>query len=1151
MSDSTVPADGDYKAPAATARAALSPGAPTSDGVVTQTEAAMTSDLLDEPITMQFTIKGAALAKREPPASAPEAIAAADDPGTLAPSAADNDPRSQSPRSPHTTAKVKIGLKAAVANKKGAGPLAGLLKAPASPPKAKKANPLSIKKVVVEAAASEPAKPKSTRAEPVTIPSHDVEQSQDSKSSETRVLQSADAQSEAAWARIRLPPDAEPEDGELLEEGPPRPPEMTSLPAKPTWAESSSLRQAGSFASSSNEVSNYPPPRPLMSGSVGHTAMMKDVDGRLVEDITEKPITIDETITMSQDPAMVMERVRPGTQSLRRSIRDSLKVGIETSGGLGSQQRPDLIELEDRAIIIPTAVGKDIAVRVANEREIVIEAATASGEGRTETVATKKNEWAATGMPANVRTGPQTTNADAAPVIRATIANIRRGDNQRARYLEHLSPIGRTTPHDLPPPAPPPRSPSPRGRRDDFPAIKGNGQDLSGARGLHAGRNYARENGYQAGGSGHAQRPETPSAPLPPRHAGASQPASPSRNQSRTAEPTPSSRLPTQGRKSTHVPGEETRRFAPLAIDAYEDSWLTQQPDLGENQSDELNEVIPEEQRQAALIAIQERSFVGASSIEEYELQEMLGEGTFGIVWKGIRGRQQVGPLERGDIQQKEELLVERGLRVRHGDVVALKQIILHNESDGMPITSLREIRLLKSLDHPNVVPVVDIALDKGNAETMSPSKTYMVFPYMDHDLAGLLENVQVKLLPAHIKQYARQLLFGTAYLHANGILHRDMKAANLLLNNEGRLMIADFGLARSIERAEQRQKYTGCVVTRWYRPPELLLGETRYHTPVDMWGVGCIIAEMFTRKPIFPGASDLDQADKIFSLCGTPSEQTMPGFKDWPKYPEKQEWLDRRRTIKVEAQGWANGSEEFGRLIEQLLELNPAKRLTAREALDHEWFWVDPLPCDPADLPKHVPSKEYDRRKRANEEAAKDHMQRQQQRQQQQQRPVGIVPPRPSVVPVPAGFGTAAPPPPPLQQQPVYAGMPPGFNGPGGGMYAQPGSHSMQHPNGRGQAPFMSGRGPAPGQYMEGPSFMPQMQASNPYASKKVDVFEMMNNRPGVKPRGGPRFKPDAINLDSAPNGARGPGQNGTRPSRQDPDQPAGGPSADPPLQY
>ena len=123
-----------------------------------------------------------------------------------------------------------------------------------------------------------------------------------------------------------------------------------------------------------------------------------------------------------------------------------------------------------------------------------------------------------------------------------------------------------------------------------------------------------------------------------------------------------------------------------------------------------------------------------------------------------------------------------------------------------MPITSLREIRILKALDHPAVVPVVDIAYENGDQSMLKLGKTFMVFPYMDHDLAGLLENQSVKLREEHVKQYARQLLQGTAYLHKNGILHRDMKAANLLISNKGQLMIADFGLARSIESADKER---------------------------------------------------------------------------------------------------------------------------------------------------------------------------------------------------------------------------------------------------------------------------------------------------------------------------------------------------------
>jgi serine/threonine-protein kinase BUR1 len=124
----------------------------------------------------------------------------------------------------------------------------------------------------------------------------------------------------------------------------------------------------------------------------------------------------------------------------------------------------------------------------------------------------------------------------------------------------------------------------------------------------------------------------------------------------------------------------------------------------------------------------------------------------------------------------------------------------------------------------------------------------YMVTPYMDHDLSGLLENPAVTFTIPQIKCYMLQLLKGTAYLHANRILHRDMKAANLLINNKGNLQIADFGLARHYEGTvpqpgggggEARREYTTLVVTRWYRPPELLMHLRKYTTAIDLWGVG------------------------------------------------------------------------------------------------------------------------------------------------------------------------------------------------------------------------------------------------------------------------------------------------------------------------
>lgn len=271
-----------------------------------------------------------------------------------------------------------------------------------------------------------------------------------------------------------------------------------------------------------------------------------------------------------------------------------------------------------------------------------------------------------------------------------------------------------------------------------------------------------------------------------------------------------------------------------------------------------------------------------------------------------------------------------------NGKLVALKKILMHNakeegvsgswaegremaergnkEANGeqFPITALREIRILKILSHPNIIQLLEMAVERksmwrgerwiagrGHADggteerVISPRGTmYMITPYMEHDLAGLLENKDVEFKDPLVKCYLLQLLEGTKYLHENQILHRDMKAANLLIDNRGVLRIADFGLARIFDEhppkpgqggGKAHRDYTNCVVTRWYRPPELLLGEKRYTSAIDLWGVGCVFAEMYKRKPILQGNSDMDQMIKIFQLCGGPTERTMPGWERLP----------------------------------------------------------------------------------------------------------------------------------------------------------------------------------------------------------------------------------------------------------------------------
>ncbi|KAL0076285.1 hypothetical protein J3Q64DRAFT_1772769 [Phycomyces blakesleeanus] len=324
--------------------------------------------------------------------------------------------------------------------------------------------------------------------------------------------------------------------------------------------------------------------------------------------------------------------------------------------------------------------------------------------------------------------------------------------------------------------------------------------------------------------------------------------------------------------------------------------------------------------------------FTGCSKITNYEFKTKLGEGTFGEVHKA-----------------------------RHrdtGQLVALKRILMHNAKEGLPITAMREIKILKQLQHKNIVPLSDIAVETGDTSRKEPGIIYMVFPYMDHDLAGLLDNTSVRLTTPQIKTYMKQLLEGTAYLHHNMVLHRDMKAANLLINNEGILQIADFGLARGVE--EDNREYTQCVVTRWYRPPELLLGERRYTSAIDMWGVGCVFGEFLRLRPILQGVDDMEQLKRIFLLCGSPTNENMPGWSKLPDASKVRFEPSKRRVL-----------EEFSRydalaadLIDKLLVLDPSSRYTALEALDHNYFYSEPLPADPALLPKYEASHEFNRRK-------------------------------------------------------------------------------------------------------------------------------------------------------------------------------------------
>lgn len=249
-------------------------------------------------------------------------------------------------------------------------------------------------------------------------------------------------------------------------------------------------------------------------------------------------------------------------------------------------------------------------------------------------------------------------------------------------------------------------------------------------------------------------------------------------------------------------------------------------------------------------------------------------------------------------------------------------------------------------MHHLVCIHVLDNSADDGGV--------YMVFDFMDHDLTGLLESPEIRFSIPQIKLYMKQLLSGLKYLHGVDILHRDIKGANLLLNNSGELKITDFGLARPVE--EGRVHYTPGVVTRWYRPPELLYGASKYNSSVDMWGAGCILGEMLIKKPLLPGESDLHQLDLIAQLCGTPSEESMPGCSSLPDFAKVKLPMCKRRVLDA----FAKPDRLAADLMDKLLQLDPAKRLTASQALEHEFFKSAPFAALPSDLPAYPSKHEF-----------------------------------------------------------------------------------------------------------------------------------------------------------------------------------------------
>ena len=315
------------------------------------------------------------------------------------------------------------------------------------------------------------------------------------------------------------------------------------------------------------------------------------------------------------------------------------------------------------------------------------------------------------------------------------------------------------------------------------------------------------------------------------------------------------------------------------------------------------------------------------SIISDFEVNiNQVGHGSFGKVYKST-------------YQDEEGKIIE----------VAVKKINIRS-NEGFPLSAIREITILKKYRHKNLVPFINSFVDppkpnkKGNVS--------LVYEYAQHDLASLIkENIDFDL--DCIKSIMLQILSGVKYIHDNYILHRDIKPANILIKNKGEVKLADFGLSRFFEkRKNQWRAYTNSVVTLWYRAPELLLSECYYKTSIDMWSVGCVMAELFTKQPLFKEQNALKQISAIFSLIGRPKEEDLiryykinEGNLEFQSIleslmPESGEVIEfDKKLIEMDKTGYLKECKSALELIIGLLTFNVNKRLTADQALNHEFF--------------------------------------------------------------------------------------------------------------------------------------------------------------------------------------------------------------------
>ncbi|KAL3154564.1 hypothetical protein ABBQ32_014021 [Trebouxia sp. C0010 RCD-2024] len=295
--------------------------------------------------------------------------------------------------------------------------------------------------------------------------------------------------------------------------------------------------------------------------------------------------------------------------------------------------------------------------------------------------------------------------------------------------------------------------------------------------------------------------------------------------------------------------------------------------------------------------------------LHKYDIESKLGKGAYGVVWKAIDKKTH--------------------------KTIALKKIFdaFQNSTDAQ--RTFREIMFLQELgSHENIIKLQNVLKAENDKDI------YLIFDYMETDLHAV---IRANILEDIHKSYIMYQLFrALKYMHSADLLHRDIKPSNLLLNSECLVKLADFGLARSV--AQLRTELSpGCILTdyvatRWYRAPEILLGSAKYTTGVDMWSSGCILGELLGGKPMFPGASTMNQLDKVVEVTGVPSSDDIEAVHSQYAKTMMETMMQPHSNPNKLRDMFPDAPDEALDLMQKLLQFNPQKRLTAEEALRHPY---------------------------------------------------------------------------------------------------------------------------------------------------------------------------------------------------------------------